>query len=364
MNNAHYFIGLISGTSADGIDAALVQIESGKPAELKHFLTLPLPKALKETLIEINKSPTVHLAKLSELQQNLGLLFAQAAQQLLLEADIPAENITAIGSHGQTLYHAPEVSMSVQIGHPAFIAKKTGIVTVADFRVDDMANGGQGAPLAPAFHQQLWGKNSGIVLVNIGGISNISFLGKETVGFDTGPGNGLMDEFCQQHFDCHYDANGNLARQSKPDDELLKALMSETYLHKSIPKSTGRELFNNTWLSEKLGAFTHLNNLTVLSTLNQFTVETIALGLSQLPESPNKLWICGGGALNKTLINRLQAKLDYPVASSQEDKLDPNAIEAMMFAWLAEQRLSNQEIELSTITGAYKNSVLGAIWHP
>lgn len=361
---SNYYIGLISGTSADGVDAALVEFTQTSQPHLVGFQTTPYDDALKNHLINLNREPTLSLQDLCELNYRLGTAFADAATSLMQATQLKPTDIQAIGSHGQTLYHAPQFHMSLQAGHPAIIAKQTGITTVADFRVDDMANGGQGAPLAPAFHAHLWGQHSQMALVNIGGIANISFLGDTVLGYDTGPGNGLMDEYCQQHFNCDYDQNGTLAAQAEPDSNLLAALWDDPYLALSPPKSTGREHFNRDWLEARLRLFPDVPPLAVLSTLNQFTAETICASLKKLPQPPLSLKVCGGGALNSTLMQRLAALCDCPIESTQADGQDPNAIEAMMFAWLAQQRLATQPIQLSAITGAKQNSVLGAIWHP
>lgn len=354
----------MSGTSLDGIDAALVSIQE-EQFTLKAFETVPYPDTLKNQLNQLNQTPNIDLKVLCEIEHQVANAFSDATQRLLNTANIEATEVTAIGSHGQTIFHAPEIPMSLQVGHPAFIAKNTGITTVADFRIDDMANQGQGAPLAPAFHQKLFGTTDGTAVVNIGGISNITYLDKQkTVGFDTGPGNGLMDEYCARFFHCAYDAQGKIAQTGRVNQALLSDLMTTPYFSLPAPKTTGKDLFNYEWLTPFLARYPDTSKEDILSTLNQLTVDTIIQGLESLSSQPGKLLICGGGAENHTLISRLQAQLAYPVDTTQTSGVEPHAVEAMMCAWLAEQRLSNIPIKLQQITGATRDSVLGGIWHP
>lgn len=355
----------MSGTSLDGVDVALVSYDHNRIL-LQDFLTHPLCPALQTALHQLNLSPQVSLQHFCQLEKDVAQAFSQAVQLILQKNHLKANDIDIIGSHGQTIFHAPEIPMSLQIGHAAFIAKHTGIQTAADFRIDDMANGGQGAPLAPAFHQALLGNQAPIALVNIGGIANISFLGKNNhvVGFDTGPGNGLMDEVCQTLLNQSCDFNGDIAAQHSVDPNLLERLMAHPYLKQSAPKSTGRDTFNNSWLKHITQDFPTLSPQKLISTLNQFTVNSILLGLKQLPQKPNALLVCGGGALNTTLINRLQNQLPYPVNTTDSHHINPNALEAMMCAWLGIQRLNNQPIQLTKITGAKIDSILGGLWQP
>lgn len=368
MNSASdLYIGLMSGTSADGVDAALVRLDKSSATplqiELLHFLTHPLPGDLKTNLLKLNQQPKLDLLTLSKLEYQVAQVFVNATQKLLAESNTQTSDIAAIGSHGQTIYHAPQIPMSLQIGHPAFIAKQTGIATVGDLRIDDMANGGHGAPLAPAFHQALFGAESGTALVNIGGIANISYLGSKTLGFDTGPGNALMDDYCALHFDTAYDPNGEIAASAEPDEALLTMLMDEVYFQLPPPKTTGRDVFHLDWLNSKQNK-AELTPETVLSTLNQLTVNTIVDGLNQLPEAPKQLLICGGGVENQTLLKRLQAAVSYPVKTSDDLDAPAHAMEAMMFAWLAQQRLLEKPIHLRHITGARQDSILGGLWLP
>ncbi|WP_237260331.1 anhydro-N-acetylmuramic acid kinase [Thiomicrospira sp. S5] len=371
MNNAGdrpvdgLYIGLMSGTSLDGIDAALVEFSDGNIA-LKGFLTYPYPQALQQALNQLNEQPQASLKSLCQLEHDVAMQFTQATQALLEQTGTASKTVTAIGSHGQTVFHAPDIPMSLQIGHPAFIAKHTAVTTVADFRIDDLANGGQGAPLAPAFHRTLFAHAERLAVINIGGIANISYLSpSDTLGFDTGPGNGLMDDICRQHFGCDYDANGQLAAQTEPDNRLLAQLLTDDYFAQPAPKTTGKDYFNQAWLNRQLASFSSEQPTpkALLSTLNQLTVETLIQGLKTLPEPPTEVLICGGGAENQTLLNRLQNSLSYPVKTTADYGIHPHAMEAMMCAWLAQQRLLNRAIPLVSITGAKRDSILGGIWH-
>lgn len=354
----------MSGTSLDGVDAALVSFQGGQ-LELKAFKTFPYADDLKQQLNQLNQTPHIDLRALCDLEYRVAKAFSNATQKLLDASNYSATEISAIGSHGQTIFHAPDIPMSLQIGHPAFIAKNTGITTAADFRIDDMANKGQGAPLAPAFHQKLFGTIDGTAVVNIGGISNITYLdNQKALGFDTGPGNGLMDEYCERFFNCAYDANGKIAKTGQVNTALLSDLMKEPYFSAPAPKTTGKDLFNYDWLSSFLAKYPAITKEDTLSTLNQLTVDTLIQGLNALPAQPKRLLICGGGAENNTLISRLQTQLPFLVETTQSFGIQPHAVEAMMCAWLAEQRLSNIPIKLKHITGATKDSVLGGIWHP
>lgn len=370
MDKPEYFIGLMSGTSADGVDAALIRIEQNQ-IHLESFTEFPIPSDLKQTLVALNHTPSIELQQLCQLQKEIAELFSKATLKLLKTAEISASQITAIGSHGQTIFHAPDIPMTLQIGHPAFITKQTGITTVADFRVDDMALGGQGAPFAPVFHQELFANDKACFAVNIGGIANISYLpekqsAKPISGWDTGPGNALMDELCQKAFACQYDKNGDLAKQGKVHKELLQTLQQHPYLNKPAPKSTGRETFCLDWVSEVIEQQKiKIETIDLLATLSEFTAITIADQIKTIGNGDEDIWIVGGGAFNPDLINRIQAQLErHSVLPSQSNNIDPNAVEAMMCAWLAMKRVNNDTVALSSVTGADRDCVLGAIWHP
>ncbi|MCF6254250.1 MAG: anhydro-N-acetylmuramic acid kinase [Thiomicrorhabdus sp.] len=383
---SQYFIGLMSGTSADGVDAALVEFKGGEIL-LHDFISPELPACLKQQLIQLNQTATLSLEQLAQLSFDLAQQFIQATQQLLAQNKPQANEITAIGSHGQTIFHAPHIPMTLQIGHPAFIAKTTKIQTVGDFRVDDMALSGQGAPFAPAFHQALLQTDTPCFVVNIGGIANISYLpskpskGGEKIiplGYDTGPGNALMDEICQHYFDTPFDKAGDLAKQGVPNQALLNQLLLHPYFNLAHPKSTGRETFNLHWLNQQITLVSKqtednvISPINLISTLNHFTAITIANEIRLVIKQQNlplhdqtPVWIVGGGAFNQHLIQTLQQYLSSCVVQSTEAiGLNPNAIEAMMCAWLAKQRIENKIVPLSQVTGAQRDAVLGGLWHP
>lgn len=380
--NAQLYIGLMSGTSADGVDAALVEFNDQK-ITLRGFVSPSLPEKLKQQLIQLNESPTLHLEAFSQLSFDIAQQFIQASKQLLKSQNIDPSDVAVIGSHGQTIYHAPEIPMTLQIGHPALIAKATNIRTAGDFRVDDMALGGQGAPFAPAFHQVLFQSKTPCFVVNIGGIANISYLpsslDKETrpLGYDTGPGNALMDEICQGCFDKPFDENGEIAAQGRIHPTLLNKLLAHPYFQQPLPKSTGRDTFNLAWLKNIEQSHANetgetISDTDLLATLCELTAITIANEINKMIEAQNvtgptktPVWIVGGGAFNKQLIQRIQHHLESCVVqSSQTIDIDPNAIEAMMCAWLAKQRIENRTVALSEVTGAQRDAVLGGLWHP
>jgi anhydro-N-acetylmuramic acid kinase len=364
-HNSHYYIGLMSGTSADGIDAALVAMH-GEQIELHAYIEQPLAETLRSQLLTLNRAPQLALEDLCQLQYDVAQTFIQATEALLEHAKLDAGSIRAIGSHGQTLFHAPHIPMSLQIGHPALIAKQTGIDTVADFRIDNMAVGGQGAPLAPAFHQALFAPDTPCCVVNIGGIANISLLRPDSApqGFDCGPGNALMDELSQRHFDCPYDRNGAVAASAEPVAALLHQLLEHPYFQQSFPKSTGRETFHSGWLAQQLEAYAQpVAPAELMATLSELTAAGIAQSVAQLGLHNGPLWVVGGGAFNPDLIARLQRRLpDFQVASSAVMGINPAAIEAMMCAWLAHQRLEARPIPLKAVTGARKDVTLGGVW--
>ncbi|MBO1923178.1 anhydro-N-acetylmuramic acid kinase [Thiomicrorhabdus sp. 6S3-12] len=364
----------MSGTSVDAVDAALIAI-CDQSLQLKHFTTTPIPDNLKRLLLECNSEQKLSLKSFSQLHSQTGQLFTAAVTQLLYETELEASDIAAIGSHGQTIYHAPDLMMSLQIGHPAIIAKHSGITTVGDFRVDDMALGGQGAPFAPVFHQCLFSEpEQTAIAVNIGGIANISVLpamhsAHAAIGWDTGPGNALIDEACQKLFACPYDRNGALARQGCVQTAALDTLLQDDYFQQSAPKSSGRDYFNWQWLLQKLGSdfVEQLDAHDLLATLSELTAASIAqqVLLSLGKQAESNVWICGGGAFNRYLLERIQAHLPAcMVRSSADAGHDPNAIEGMLFAWLAHERLNNRPVKLSAVTGAERDAVLGGIWHP
>ncbi len=367
-----YFIGLMSGTSADGIDAALVKIEGG--LQLLHHHCEPIPEALRSEILSLATPGDNEIDRLGKLDCELGSVFAQAARQLLTASGIAASDITAIGSHGQTIRHRPPAGandapgFTLQIADPNTIALKTGITTVADFRRRDLAAGGQGAPLAPVFHQFIAPSDCETVgFLNLGGIANITLLhrGKLAFGFDTGPANGLMDAWINRQHGKPYDDNGEWASSGSCNEQLLAQLLKDEYLAAAPPKSTGKEYFNLAWLDQQLARFGgSIDNADVQATLLQLTVHSIALALEPLTLAPERIYYCGGGANNAALIAALaQHTPQADWYSTSELGVHPDWIEACAFAWFAHQSLHREALPLAQYSGAARNAIAGGVYY-
>lgn len=356
------YIGIMSGTSMDGVDVSLCTVDPSR-CILVSTLDYPFDPALKEEiLLMINGAAT--LQQIGVLNQRLGVLFADAVNALLEREKIPAKSVKAIGSHGQTLWHQPtgEHPFTMQLGDANIIASRTGIDVVSDLRGKDVALGGEGAPLAPVFHQYLF-QQSGrkIGVVNIGGMANITILGDEVVGFDTGPGNVLMDLWVQKQKAFGYDSEGQWAKEGKVDNSLLETLLSDPYFSKEAPKSTGRELFNLPWLGKVLHSHRVVSAENVQATLLAFTAHSIANEAKKY--GVEELIVCGGGVKNSFLMEQLSDVMgEIPVSSSDEHGVNSEHLEAMLFAWLAYKRVHREPVELMTVTGAEKNGVLGGLY--
>ncbi|WP_275657092.1 anhydro-N-acetylmuramic acid kinase [Photobacterium sanguinicancri] len=368
------YIGLMSGTSMDGVDAVLVEIDSTQ-THLVASISFPMGESLKHSLLDVCLGQPTNLQTIGELDHRLGHLFADAVNTLITKANVQPEDIKAIGSHGQTVFHSPdcEYAFTMQLGDANIISAKTGICTVADFRRKDMAFGGQGAPLVPAFHQQLFScSETSRVILNIGGIANITVLqpNQHVIGYDTGPGNMLMDAWISFHQQKSYDNNAEWALTGSVNHALLEQLLAEPYLALSAPKSTGRELFNLPWLQQHLAILAQEKGITltpqdVQATLVEFTAMTIANDVRTFTcnNVPNELLICGGGVHNPLLINRLQTALpQWQILSTSERGVDSDNMEAMAFAWLAYRTLHQLPGNLPDVTGASNAIALGAIY--
>lgn len=361
------YIGVMSGTSMDGVDTALVSFEGNQPLLIAHD-EFPMPNALKQRLLDVCIGQPTNLIEIGELDHQLGHLFADAVNQLLDKSGYRAEQIRAIGNHGQTVYHQPKgtTPFTMQLGDANIIAAKTNIDTIADFRRKDMALGGQGAPLVPAFHQTIFhSDDSSVVVLNIGGIANVSVIrpAQKVLGYDTGPGNMLMDSWCLRHTGSKYDKDAALANKGKVSHELLQQLMSESYLAQPAPKSTGRELFNLPWLDNQLSPF-NLPAEDVQRTLCEFTAQTIANEVERYASGPRpELLVCGGGARNPLIMERLAALLpSWTVAPTIDKGVDNDYMEAMAFAWLAYRRVHNLPSNLPEVTGASNLASLGVMY--
>lgn len=360
----------MSGTSLDGIDAALVDFSSNTPTLVK-AINFPLPTELRESIKSLCTPGNNEIDQLGSVDIQLATIFAKAVKQLLKETNISAEHVHAIGSHGQTIRHRPNEHFTLQIGDPNTLAELTGITTVADFRRRDMAAGGQGAPLAPAFHAAMFGSSTQTrVILNIGGMANVTVLQKQlpadaehpVIGFDTGPGNVLMDAWIQRHQQRAYDKNGQWAAAGTVNEQLLEQLLQDDFFSREPPKSTGREHFNLAWLEQQLNQFGQtIDPVDVQATLSELTVSSVQKAVAQF--APESIVVCGGGAHNIDLMKRLSGQCSTAtVVVSDELGLSADWVEAVAFAWLARERLAHRPGNLPSVTGAGRPVVLGGIY--
>ncbi len=353
----------MSGTSMDGIDVALVDINKN---EFIYGTTFPYSSVIKEMLKESMALQPHDLGYFSQLHTLLGKEFAKAVLLLLEQSKQSAQNIIAIGSHGQTLCHdtTAAIPYTVQLGCPHTIAEMTGITVVADFRTRDLVIGGQGAPFAPIYHQAIFKDfNSPLAVVNIGGIANLTYLKNESevIGYDVGPGNCLMDAWIYKCQGLDYDMDGNWAAKGSLVESLLNLLLQDQYFSRQAPKSIGKEYFSLDWLANYGGY--NFKAIDIQATLLHLTAICITNNIKVLSPQPTHLFICGGGAHNKTLLQELTRLLpQINVLPTQEININPDFIEASMFAWLADKALNNVALNLRGITGATRPTILGAIY--
>jgi anhydro-N-acetylmuramic acid kinase len=364
------FIGLISGTSRDGVEAVLATPEGPLGWQVHAHRHHPYPEAVASELARLTLAEHGHYREIGQLDASIGEVFAQAALLLLQQAGIEPGTVRAIGSHGQTLYHGPTAvpAFTWQIGDPFRIAERTGIDTVAWFRQRDMAAGGEGAPLACALHAACFADDTRTrAIVNIGGISNITWLrpGQAVLGYDCGPGNTLMDAWIREQRGLPFDAAGLWATQGHPDPDLLERLRSDPFFALPAPKTTGPEYFSRSWLAVHLGAqATAGREADVQATLTEFTAGIIAdaVLLGRPAAQPCEVLVCGGGVRNDELMRRLRARLkDIPVAETGSLGLPADQVEAAAFAWLARQTLHARAGNLPEVTGAAGPRILGCI---
>lgn len=369
MSNSvsHLYLGCISGTSVDGLDIALIEVDAQNRTSIAAAQTAPFSPSLQQTLLALGQPETDDLDLLGWTDSALGQFIGHSLLTFMQEQAIDPASVTAIGSHGQTVRHRPPddahtQGFSTQIGDPNCIAEITGITTVADFRRRDIAAGGQGAPLVPPFHQALFGhQTKATVVLNIGGISNISILGDITRGFDTGPGNGLMDAWCSQHTGNSYDDNGRWAQTGTIDQRLLAAMLQDPYFELPPPKSTGREYFNLGWLTPHL-ELTNAEPADIQATLTALTAQCTADAIKVWAPGTEAVVVCGGGRRNASLMQALTSRCQITVVASEVFDIDGDAIEAALFGWLAHQTLSNLPGNEPAVTGAQGYRVLGAIF--
>lgn len=362
------YIGLMSGTSLDGVDGVLAEFEGGQIRVL-HHAHLPFTEPLTAELLSLNSPGADELHRAALAANALTRVYAQVVARLLAQSKLAPGAVTAIGAHGQTVRHRPQefdgTGYTLQLNNPALLAELTGIQVVADFRSRDLAAGGQGAPLVPAFHHAVFARpGAKVAVLNIGGISNLSVLSGESItGFDCGPGNALMDAWCLQHRGQAFDAEGAWAASGQVHPALLETLLQAPYFSLPPPKSTGRDLFNGPWLADRIRAFESLAPPDVQATLTEFTACVCARDVQGHGAGSEALIVCGGGALNAELMRRLQARLpSLPVASSETRGLPPLQVEAAAFAWLARKAIRGETASLKSVTGARGARILGAVY--
>jgi anhydro-N-acetylmuramic acid kinase len=368
------YIGLMSGTSLDGVDGVIYDLSGESPTVIA-YASAPFPAELRAELLALNRAGDNELHRAAIAANALTRVYAQVVGKLLAQAHLQPIDIQALGAHGQTVRHRPGefdgTGYTLQLNNPALLAELTQIDVVADFRSRDVAAGGQGAPLVPAFHQELCvrlgktGQSETVAVLNIGGISNLSVLGETTplLGFDCGPGNALMDYWCHLHTGQLFDANGAWAASGQVNAGLLNQLLSEPFINKSPPKSTGRDLFNTAWLKQQMQGFDDIAAKDVQTTLTEFTALTCARNTISYSNNCKTLMVCGGGALNSHLMQRLQAALpSMAVVSSEAFGLPPLQVEAAAFAWLARKAMRRETASFKSVTGAQGSRILGAIY--
>ncbi len=369
IGKASYYVGLMSGTSLDGIDAAVVELQ-GEHVRLVRFDTFPLPEKLKEPILRLNAPGFDEIDAMGMLDRALGLAFVEAVKNILQQAGLQAEQITAVGSHGQTIRHRPQgldnsEPFTLQIGCAATIAEKTGITTVSDFRSRDIAACGQGAPLVPFVHQHLFAEaGKDIAVLNIGGIANITYLAGDgsVTGFDTGPGNMVMDSLMQSMTDARfcYDEGGELAAMGEVNQQLLEQLLQHEFFKQIPPRSTGREDFGVQLVEQVM--LVDISDADKMATVCELTALSIVDCIKHLPAAPAEWLVCGGGTHNKHLLARLQDLLSpAAVTTTTAVGLDADAVEAVAFAILAKQTLFGEPNTLAGVTGAFHDVCGGQI---
>ena len=364
----HLLVGMMSGTSMDGIDAALVEFSSTSQLRVLQTGYTPYPSALRHKLNYL----ALHNQQLldpsdSSLHIELATHYADAAKSLIDASEIEPHEISAIANHGQTVRHEPNRSpaFSIQLGDGQRIADLTGIPTVCQFRQADLAVGGQGAPLMPAFHRHVFGMSDANYVLNLGGIGNITRLSDPVLGFDTGPANCLMDQWIEQHHGRRYDRGGECAKAGRTHHSLLTALMSDPYFSAPYPKSTGTDYFNLDWIRHQYPELDQIATADVQATLLSVTVNAVVLALRQIEARPGTVFVCGGGASNAHLMTSLQSALPkFDITTTDDLHVPTDWVEAVGFAWLGYCFLTNTESNMPSVTGAAKEVVLGQRFDP
>ncbi|HZW11617.1 MAG TPA: anhydro-N-acetylmuramic acid kinase [Noviherbaspirillum sp.] len=372
-SRSQLFIGLMSGTSLDGVDGVLAAFPtegSDTPIRTLAAAYLPFPDALRKELMALQAPGENEIQREALAANKLAEIYAECVHQVLLKSSTARGQVRAIGAHGQTIRHRPELGFTRQTGNPSLLAELTGIDVIADFRSRDIAAGGQGAPLVPAFHQAIFGSEDEVrVVANIGGISNISVLnrGDEVVGFDTGPGNVLLDAWVGRHLNKPFDANGAWGASGHIIPALLTELRDEDFFMLPPPKSTGRDLFHTVWLDRKLAQFVDASPHDIQATLAALTATTLADAIHSHAPTASAAFICGGGAYNTHLMELLQKALTErghaaSVQSTDALGVSPNHVEALAFAWLAHRHAERKPGNLPSVTGAKGARILGCLY--
>ena len=374
MSKPHsLYIGLMSGTSLDGIDAVLAKIGPNGETSAQMAVSTPFSPGLLQTLVELQSPGPNELHREKQAGNALALAYAQAVKQLLNQAKLKPTDISAIGAHGQTIRHQPDLGENLAYTHQtlnaALLAEETGIDVIADFRSRDVAAGGHGAPLVPAFHAQQFASTDNIAIVNIGGIANLTLLPKDGIvtGFDCGPGNMLMDAWIFEQQGNRFDKDGIWASEGRVNDSLLNKLLNDPFFIQPPPKSTGRDDFHLSWLDEKLGNENYLAE-DVQATLLHLTAHTILEALARHAPQTQRLIVCGGGAKNTALMNLLNTKAsdffkeEFEITTSDTAGIDPQLVEGLAFAWLAWTHKEKRPANLPAVTGAKGSRILGACY--
>jgi anhydro-N-acetylmuramic acid kinase len=353
----------MSGTSLDGADAALIDFSAGFPRTLA-FATVPFPVDLRDRILMLSEPGADSMELSGRVAVELADLYARAVEGVIAGGGVDRGAVAAIGCHGQTVRHRPDLGFTIQLNDPARLAELTGIDVVADFRRRDMAAGGQGAPLVPAFHEAVFRDDkTSRAVVNIGGISNVTWLpaSRRTVGFDCGPGNVLLDGWARRHIGAQFDENGAWASRGRTDTALLERLLDEPFLKTQPPKSTGRELFRLDWLERRLSP--GMAPADVQSTLTDFTAHAIVGAIDRFCTGTEEIYLAGGGARNGALVARIKALAhDRPVAPTDVLGVPTSHVESMAFAWLAMKCVKREPVDLTAATGAKAPRILGAIY--